>query len=85
MIHIQVEKHPIPEGVLLKIINLPFSYRVAFLECKLEAMLCLVRPEKSGSEPQMCGRNFEKCIGDALGKKWNSMIHLLLWLFCSNT
>ena len=62
-----------------------FFYRVAFLECKLEAMLCLVRPEKSGSEPQMCGRNFEKCIGDALGKKWNSMIHLLLWLFCSNT
>ena len=57
---------------------------MAFLECKLEAMLCLVRPEKSGSEPQMCGRNFEKCIGDALGKKWNSMIHLLLWLFCSN-
>ena len=43
--------------------------RVALLECKLQAMLCLV-PGNTELEPQMCGREFEKCIEEAQqGKK----------------
>ena len=54
---------------------------ISILECKLEAMLCLIPNNSESAEPKMCGRTFVKCIEDATGKEKYICIGMMLLFY----